>query len=305
MKNQDLSYIARFVSTFGLAAALFSLIIIGSPTTTANTTAAPVMVEITKELVNQESDKYTRAVNAIKSISSMSLKTEADFKKASTIIETHAKNLSRVRARMVQIALSNATFTKSLQTEFEQQGSDDVRMLRRFRREPGALINLSGAPQAQNEMSTVLREDYQGVKTAAEALKEAAAARRRHHANYKLEPPNLSSSGPVFANNFFETLFLASDIYVGVIKKATKAPARRNGGTGGGGTGGGSSSSGSLLTSYTLDEAEYDSCMQKADSNRTSCKQRCEPGILEWLCTANCQASYLLAKIDCSFSSVH
>jgi hypothetical protein len=305
MKKQTLGY--RGVAATTLAVVILSAVAIGPPTTTAriNHTSFPMMIDLTQESVNQEAGKYTVAVNEIKSIRRMSFKTDGDFKRASAIIQSHARNLSRVRARMVQIALSNPTFTKSVQDELQKLSSDDVRVMRRHRLVPGLITSLPGAAQTQQEMSKILREDSEGVKTAAEALKEAAAARGRHHANYTREAPAISSLvEPPMAGNFVETLLLATNVLAGAVQpKVLKGPKPEKSGSGGAPSGGSTSSS-----TYQLEQSDFDSCMEKAEANYDSCKRErnCRDILLsQWACLAPCDAAYLLAAADCAFNSVH
>ena len=82
--------------------------------------------QLTRSAVDTEALKYRRAVNDLGSIESMSLKTEADFKKAGAIVNDQVENLRFVKYRMVQIALSNSLFTNALESEFlKSKGGHD------------------------------------------------------------------------------------------------------------------------------------------------------------------------------------
>jgi len=117
--------------------------------------------QLTRSAVDTEAAKYRRAVNDLGSIESMSLKTEADFKKGSAIVNDQVENLRFVKYRMVQIALSNSAFTTALESEFLKSKGDEDAVLQRFRQDAASLTGLSGGRAAQQGIAAELKRDFQ------------------------------------------------------------------------------------------------------------------------------------------------
>jgi len=250
--------------------------------------------DVSLETVNQDANRYVRAVNEISSISSMTLKTEADFKKAGTIINTNINALRAARRRMIQIALTNTMFTKALETEFDKASGDDVAMRRRFRDTPSLLTGLNGASQVQQSIGDAMRRDYQTIKTAGNHLKSEVDAYGRRRAHAASNSSVISENEqPFVASDYIETLLAATNIYVGVIqakKRAIRAPSKGDLGAGPGGSGS-SSSSNSQHIDY--------SCDRSADAAQKKCKGECE-GMPDWLCAVGCDAERLVAAAECA-----
>ncbi len=257
---------------------------------------------LTGVMVDRGAAKYKRAVSALAGIGTMSLKTEADFKSAQTIIGEHTDNLRFVKYRMIQIALSNAAFSGALEVELNKARSNEGLVLQRFRQNPNLLKNLAGARSTQLNIAAELKRDFQKIKAASERLASAASAITNRRASIRAESAfvTVGFSAPAVIDNYFEALFAASTVIAGArstSRPATKAPAGGSDGGGSGGSGGGSS--------WAQDEDEYRDCARQAGEKRERCKGNCGAGLFQWACLANCDASYLLAKATCAISSIH
>jgi len=263
--------------------------------------------QLTRSAVDTEAAKYRRAVNDLGSIESMSLKTEADFKKGSAIVNDQVENLRFVKYRMVQIALSNSAFTTALESEFLKSKGDEDAVLQRFRQDAASLTGLSGGRAAQQGIAAELKRDFQRIRSAAEHLRESASTilnRRGSLPQSVTEQPSYISAGynaPLAVDDYFEALFAASTIVAGAMRgPATKLPA---GPGGSGGSSGGSSSTNSSV--WVQDQQEYGDCARKAGTQQDRCKANCGPGLFQWACLGNCIATYMLTKAECAINSMH
>ncbi len=266
-----------------------------------------IVDQLTKSIVDREAAKYTRAVNELSAIETMPLKTEADFKAASSIINQQTGNLRFVRYRMVQIALSNSGFIAAVERELGKARGDDDAVLRGFRQNPAALTSLNGARSAQQSIRAELKRDFQKIKTASEHLKNSAAS----ILNRQVSAPALATDDAVYArvgyytspavDDYFEALFTASTVVSGARRTASKLPAKAPDSGSGGSSSGGSSG----VSSWAQDEQEYHTCAREAGEKRDRCKGTCGPGLFQWACLANCDASYMLTKAACAINSIH
>jgi hypothetical protein len=268
-----------------------------------------LMDQLTGSLVDSQAAKYTRAVSDLGAIVTMSLKTEADFKQASSIINDQTKNLRFVKYRIVQIALSNAVFIGAVRGELTKTKGDGDAVLQRFRQNPAALTSLNGAQSAQQRIKAELKRDFENIKAASEHIQNSAAAIR----NRRVSAPAAKTDEAVYSrvsyyappaiDDYFEALFAASTIVAGV-----------RAGDGGGGSSrklprseseGGSSGGSSSGSTWAQDEQDYHDCARQAGEKRDRCKGNCGPGLFQWLCLGNCDASYMLTKASCLVSSLN
>ena len=262
--------------------------------------------QLTRSAVDTEAAKYRRAVNDLGSIESMSLKTEADFKKGSAIVNDQVENLRFVKYRMVQIALSNSAFITALESEFLKSKGDEDAVLQRFRQDAASLTGLSGGRAAQQGIAAELKRDFQRIRSAAEHLRESASTilnRRGSLPQSVTEQPSYISAGynaPLAIDDYFEALFAASTIVAGAVRGRSMLPVRP--GSSGGSSGGSSSTSGS---GWVQDQQEYEDCARQAGKQQDRCKANCGPGLFQWACLGNCVAAYMLTKAECSINSMH
>lgn len=263
---------------------------------------------LTKSVVDTEAAKYKRAITELSRIEGMSLKTDADFKSASAIINDQTENLRFFKYRMVQLALSNIAFTAALESEFAKSKGNEDLVLQRFRRTPTALTSLSGARTAQQSIAAELKRDFQRIESASGHLRDAASL----ILNRRGSVPRSVSEQPVFVtaryevplaiDDYFEALFAASTVIAGAVRSpATKLPVGSS--SGGDASGGATSSSGPAT--WAQDEQEYQECARQAGVAQDRCKSNCGPGFFQWACLANCAASYMLKKAGCALNSIH
>ena len=260
--------------------------------------------QLTRRVVDTEAAKYRRAVNDLGSIESMSLKTEADFKKASAIVNDQVENLRFVKYRMVQIALSNSVFATALESEFVKSKGDEDAVLQRFRQNPASLTGLSGGRAAQQGIAAELKRDFQRIRSAGEHLRESASTilnRRGSLPQSVIEQPSYISAGysAPATDDSFEALFAASTIMAGVVRGRSMLPVR----PGSSGSSGGSSSSSSSV--WVQDQQEYQDCARQAGTQQDRCKANCGPGLFQWACLGSCIATYMLTKAECEINSLH
>ena len=275
------------IATMAIMSGLCTFASLADPTRVgAAQSAYPAILpaDISREFINRESEKYTRAVREISSISTGSLKSDFDLMKAIATINAQARNLRLIRYRLIQIALEDAAFTRALDQEFTKGGNADE-VLKRFRTNPSRLTILSGF-QLRRQITELLKRDYEAVRTVAGTLETAANER------FKRRQPNAVSGTDAYSESssqslFNSTLYEASQVVARAQRAITELP-RDGSGT-------------DSTAQSSSDQQAYQDCVSKADASLSSCAQACTPGLLELACKATCTAVHLIAIAQCAF----
>jgi hypothetical protein len=145
----------------------------------------------------------------------------------------------------------------------------------------------------QQSIDRELKTDIQNIVKAGEHMKNSAASimnkpvnahsRGRKQVEYAREA---SSSSLPAGNNYFEVLFAASGIVASVVRRGP-IEATRSGSDGGGDL------------RKEAQQQKYQECLSEASEKHGSCRTRCAAGLFQWLCLANCDASYMITKAGC------
>lgn len=297
----------------------------------ASNSAAPAD-DLTKEAVDRGAARYTKAVNELGRIATMSLVTEKDFKNASATIDENIEGLRLVRYRMVQIALANRSFTRAVDDELNLGAAtgrciaplcgggslaEQDAAFQKLGQNPRPLLEFSGARETIQSMQNEVKHDLQALERASEHLQKGAEKaqslkvsfqigendRRIVKARFETHTEIPEPGTPDAAANaieFLRSLFVATAITSNVFQtNGGGGPVKGLGRNSGGGGVGGGRSGPRADPSYLDGNPNYDNCVSKAKAARTSCKTLCYAGAFQWACLGSCDGAYLAQTALC------
>lgn len=152
--------------------------------------------------VKNEAALYDTAMREISQLSSSSLATIDDLKKANAVLERQIPNLRYSRSKLAAVGLSDSTFVAAVKAHTSgKKATEDFAS--ELGKDPNAILKLNGATSLGDRIARSLETDTTTLRQAAERLKQAAgdikAKLKTNHARAgnRSAPPAIETSWPV------------------------------------------------------------------------------------------------------------